>query len=266
MNILLIGCGNIGFILLDVWSTANFYDEIYVIQPSMLHAAKFSKFNNIKFVPDLANVPSGFIADVTVFAFKPQQLPEILPKLQAIKRKLVISLLSAIPIQDIAIKLSDTPIIRIMPNVAIKTGKSVNLAFSAASLAPADKHQIEKIFENTGYLKWLDSETMLDKLTPITGCGPAYLFLLGQILSNETIKIGVAENIARNLVQETLLGAASLLENSDNYEELITSVASKKGVTEAALKILEPDLQQTMSEAIQAAQNRLQELKHENRS
>ncbi len=264
MNVLLIGCGNIGLALLKIWSQNDMPHNILVVQPSMSHAEEFSKHNSIKFINDLSLVPSSFMVDIIVLAVKPQKLAEVAPYLkQCNSHAIIVSLLAGVKhSQLVALAPTHAKIIRIMPNVAIKTGKSINLAFTTDQ---SNLHDIENIFSPSGKMIWLENENDLDALTPISGSGPAYFFLLAELLRAETVKMGIDDETARKVIYELFIGSASLIYEDTDYEEMINSVTSKKGVTAAALAIMRPAMQDIISKSLQAALKRAQELSDEHR-
>jgi pyrroline-5-carboxylate reductase len=265
MNLLLIGCGNVGSILLEHWDGINRIDRIAVVQPSMQNAAQFAQNPNISFFNSLDAVPQNFAEEITVLAVKPQNLSDIMPFLQQRPNNIVVSLLAGIKIQQISSKLTNTSrIIRIMPNIALITGNSLNLAFGQQNLNAAEIINLEKLFATSGSLIWLEQENQIDTLTPISGCGPAYFLLIAQILVAEAINQGIDANLARNIIRETFLGTASLVEINDDYAHWIDAISSKGGLTEAALNVLRPNLQTVMPNALNAALARIEELTREN--
>ena len=266
MNLMLIGCGNIGSALLNLWAPFNLFNRIIVVQPSMSSAHRFRNKVAIEFVESMDAIDQNFSADLTVLAIKPQTINKVMTALaQRSHDSIIVSLLAGIKLSQLtAFMLDNSRIARIMPNIAIKTGQSVNLAFSAQSLSVEDVNRIERVFKSSGSMIWVKKENDLDILTPISGSGPAYFFLLAETLVAEVMKLGIDENMARKLVQHVFLGSASLVAENKNFEALITSVASKKGVTEAALTVMEPNFKKIMQESLKAAQIRLKELSNEN--
>lgn len=266
MNLMLIGCGNIGKALLNLWGPLNLFKRIMVIQPSMSAAHYFNKYPGIDFVDRIDALDQDFSPDLIVVAVKPNLIEEVMPVCrQYSQNAIIISLLAGVKLELLASFFQKSiKIVRIMPNVAIKTGKSVNLMCSTKNLESEDVYKIENTFGPTGSMVWIEEEHYLDTLTPISGSGPAYFFLLAETLIMETVKMGIDENMARELIREVFIGSASLAYDTKNFEALIHSVASKKGVTEAALKIMRPSLKQTIEESLKAAFLRLNELSTEN--
>ncbi|HSX20489.1 MAG TPA: pyrroline-5-carboxylate reductase dimerization domain-containing protein [Gammaproteobacteria bacterium] len=264
MNLLLIGCGNIGGTLLKLWSAMSVFQRIVVVQPSMKHAAHYQQHQAIEFVNNIKEVPADFAEDVLVLAVKPQQLNDILPGLSTRNSNaILVSLLAGTKTEHLS-SASASKIIHLMPNVAIKTGKSVNLAYATQNLQLTDVAKIEEIFQPTGKITWLSTDEQIELLAPFSACGPAYFFLLAELLVGEAVKVGINADVARNIMQQTFVGTASLVEGAADYDALIKSVASKKGVTEAALDVLRPDLTNSLSKAISAALSRSKELVREN--
>ncbi|WP_253300059.1 pyrroline-5-carboxylate reductase [Wolbachia endosymbiont of Chironomus riparius] len=267
MNLLLIGCGNIGKALLHLWAPLNnLFERIVVVQPSMSHANNFINSHSIEFVNSINSVAENFLADLIILAIKPQTIGEVMPELvQRIDNSIIVSMLAGINLAQLSSFLpNQSRVVRLMPNIAIKTGQSINLFFSKKNLVAQDVNIIESAFKPSGMIFWLDKESDIDILTPISGSGPAYFFLLSEILLAETIKFGIDENIACKLVQQIFLGSASLVEKNNNFQNLTSSVASKKGVTEEALKVLKPNIEQAMEKALKAALKRSKELSNEN--
>lgn len=266
MNMLLIGCGNIGLALLNLWAEHKLFTKILVIQPTLSQAKHFEANPSIFFVNSLTAIPKDFVEDITVLAIKPQQFNEVVPFLKERTGGLVLSSMTGVSLEQL---LSAMPghrkIVRFMPNMAIKTGKSINLMVASKAADVESKAVLEKIVAPTGSIFWVDKEQDLDNLTPISGSGPAFFFLLAELLRQETIKMGINETMASQIIAELFIGSASLIQSASSYEALIESVSSKKGVTAAALAIMRPQMTETVRESIQAALVRVKELSDERR-
>jgi pyrroline-5-carboxylate reductase len=250
INVLLLGCGNIGGSLLEVMSSHN---NIIVVQPSLSSANKFPK---VTFINDIDNI-NNFSPNVIILAIKPQIINKVLPQLKKYNNSIIISMLAGVKIK----KFNDfKKVVRIMPNIAIKVANSVNLAVANDNINKNDIEIVENILKPSGIMVWLDKEDDIDNLTPIYGSGPAYIFLLAELLVKETIKFGFDENLSRSLVKQLFIGSIDLIENNSNFEELKKSVVSKGGCTESALKILAPAMEKVLSDSLKSALNKIKEL------
>jgi pyrroline-5-carboxylate reductase len=251
INILLVGCGNIGKSLLEVIDENN---NIVVVQPSLSNINKFPK---VTFIDNLSNV-NNFNPDVVILTVKPQVIDEILPQLKKYKNSIIISMLAGVKIK----KFNDfKKVIRIMPNIAIKIANSINLAIAGdGDVIKNDIEMVENILKPSGTIVWLDKENDIDNLTSIYGSGPAYIFLLAELLMRETMKFGFDENLSRHLVEQLFIGSVGLIKKNNNFEELKKSVMSKGGCTESALKILTPALEKILSDSLKSSLDRIKEL------
>ena len=137
-----------------------------------------------------------------------------------------------------------------MPNVAAEMGQSANLAFGA-------RGECEALFVSTGPLFWMPTESLFDSMTAISGCGPAYFYLMAEIMAHVAVQLGLEQKTADSLVKQTLLGSASLLKPETAFKDLRNSVTSKGGMTEAALSVLGAPLRQSLEQAIHAALKRM---------
>ena len=105
-------------------------------------------------------------------------------------------------------------------------------------------------------------ESQIDALSTISGSGPAYFFLLVEEFTKAAIGKGFAEAEARLMAEQTFIGAAALLEASDDDPaELRRRVTSPKGTTERAIAVLqEAHLDDVFGAATDAALARAREL------
>ena len=173
----------------------------------------------------------------------------------------------------------DLRIIRLMPNLGAQVGQGANLLYADERLQPsaAEKEIINTLVHRIGKAVWCKNEAQLDNATPVTGSGPAYFYLLTELLQLELQKRGFAPHEAANLAEATFLGAAAYLADTKLKEPAMSAVTddscnlaarlrqavtSKAGVTEAALSVLEPQLQAALAQAIDRGIQRNGELCH----
>jgi len=114
-----------------------------------------------------------------------------------------------------------------------------------------------------GRVAWVQEEALLDPVTAVSGSGPAYVFLLAELMEKAGIEQGLPPDLARLLARETVAGAGALLAASDeDAAALRRAVTSPKGTTERALQVLmaEDAWPRAVSRAIAAATARSREL------
>ena len=95
------------------------------------------------------------------------------------------------------------------------------------------------VFEAVGTVITTD-EDGIDRLSTISGSGPAYVYFLIEQLTQAALHQGFALADARVMAEQTFIGAARLLEASgDDPAELRRRVTSQKGTTEQALFVMQ---------------------------
>lgn len=181
-------------------------------------------------------------ADIIVIAVKPKDFPYILKQIQdnLSEQQIIISIAAGITIETLSSYLKPAQIIiRAMPNTPVEIGLGVYGLFAPPCINIEIKQIISKTLELTGKIVWLDAESELDSLTCISGCGPAYVFMLISAFEQAGISLGLPENLAKIIAAQTVLGAGMLaLNSSDSPSQLCKNVCSPGGVTEKGVNHL----------------------------
>jgi pyrroline-5-carboxylate reductase len=102
----------------------------------------------------------------------------------------------------------------------------------------------------------------MDAVTAVSGSGPAYFFLLIEMLEAAGIELGLTPQVAQRLAVETAYGAGQMAHVAPvSAATLREQVTSKGGTTEAALKHLEAaNVRGIFSAAVIAAAKRSAEM------
>jgi len=197
-----------------------------------------------------------------VLATKPQVLAAVCRDLadavQA-RRPLVMSIAAGVRTDAIADWLGTTlPIIRVMPNQPALLRLSASALFATAQANSAERELASKIMQAVGKVVWVDEESDLDAVTAISGSGPAYFYLLIDMLIATACEFGLDATIARTLAVQTAVGAAAIAADSEvSMDDLIARVRSPGGTTAAALDSLEhQQLRTVFAAALRAARDR----------
>jgi pyrroline-5-carboxylate reductase len=203
-------------------------------------------------------------ADVVVLAVKPQVVPDVVKPLHELLdgNKLVFSIAAGINSSALNSWLPEVPVIRCMPNTPALVGQGVAGLFATSLVSDQQKQVAEMILQAVGETVWLDDETLIDTVTAVSGSGPAYFFLLMEAMETAAIDLGVTPETARLLVQQTALGAATMVaETGESPAQLRRKVTSPGGTTEKALSIFEQhNFKPVVAKALQGAHDRSIEL------
>lgn len=203
-------------------------------------------------------------ADLIILSVKPQDflfvaenLPFSLPE-----NALILSIMAGISIEKIQNHLKHPLVVRAMPNAPTLLGMGITGYTAAAGISFNQMIQVERLMNATGRSVYLEKEELLDAVTALSGSGPAYFYYIVDAMIKAGTEMGIDENLSRLFVQQTMLGAYHLINNSEkSLEDLIRDVASKGGTTEAALKTFEENhLTAILQKGIRAAENRAKEL------
>lgn len=259
----ILGCGNMGSSIAKGLVEKSFYPQnILVFDTDPKKAAALKKEISVRIAKSNRQIAS--ICDAVILAVKPQVIEAVLDEIALCTPKscVVLSIAAGVKIARIQKAFKEkVPVIRVMPNMPAQVGEGMS-AYCAGTYAGASHLKLaESILSAIG--KGVEvKESAMDLVTAISGSGPAYFFLLAQKMVEAACEMGMKADIAKQLVVQTALGSAKALSASgDDPEALIEKVASKKGTTEAALKVFrQRGFGKIVAEAVEAASDRSEEL------
>ncbi len=199
---------------------------------------------------------------VIVVAVKPKDVPGLLEEIgeTLATDQVIVSIAAGVTIDSYEKALPGIPIVRSMPNTPAAIDEGMT-AYCGGTHADADAiADAAAVLGAVGETIEL-SEDLLDAVTAVSGTGPAYVFLLGEAMTEAAIQ-GLPHYAAERLVHQTLRGAGMLLAGSEKSAfRLRGDVTSPGGTTAAAIYALEEGGFRTLMEnAIQAAARRSREL------
>ncbi|MDP3704217.1 MAG: pyrroline-5-carboxylate reductase, partial [Candidatus Omnitrophota bacterium] len=211
--------------------------SILAVDPSTVRRAQVRRLG-ARATADSCEVACA--GDVIVLAVKPQQMASVVSQLAPCisRQQLVVSIAAGITLPWLHARLRGIPLVRVMPNLPATVGQGFS-AFTLGRYATARHRAIAAaLFGAVGEAVELP-ERLLDAVTAVSGSGPAYVFYLAHVWEAAAVGLGLPRAIARRAVERTLIGSAALLAGSEmSPEEWIARVASKRGTTEAALRVL----------------------------
>jgi pyrroline-5-carboxylate reductase len=264
-HIALLGGGNMGRALIGGMLRRGTRPEHISVGESSA-AARDSLAADLGIQASTDNAAAIEAAAVVVVAVKPQIAAAVLGPLQPLlqrTRPLVISIAAGIRVAALESWCgTGVPVVRAMPNRPALVGAGATGLFAPTSVASAHRKAAEKVMQAVGEVVWVATEEHLDVVTALSGSGPAYFFLLAELLMQGATDLGLDPSAARRLAIATLHGAGQLAHGGDgDLARMRAEVTSKGGTTEAALKSLDAaDLRGTVARALEAAARRSREL------
>ncbi len=205
-------------------------------------------------------------SETLLFAVKPQILRDVCRDLATTVQQhkpLIISIAAGPRIEDIDHWLGGgMHIVRVMPNQPALIDQGISALFANELTDAAGRDLAEKIMTAVGQVVWLASESLMDAVTAVSGTGPAYFYLLIDIMIEAAIEFGIDAETARSLAVETARGATALASaETESMSSLIERVRSPGGTTTAAFDCLDAaDVRGIFAKAIEAANKRSSEL------
>lgn len=205
-------------------------------------------------------------SDVLVLAVKPQIIPEVAQELgnqQRALRQVVVSIAAGITLATLEKCLgAGTQIVRVMPNQPALAGQGISGLCANEPTDELGRSAAEYLITATGQAVWVADENLMDAVTAVSGSGPAYFYLLMEILHDVAMEFGFDTETARKLSIQTALGAATVAaQSADELAVLRERVTSPGGTTAAALESLDKaGIHDIFRKAVNAARERSIEL------
>ncbi|MFZ2072786.1 MAG: pyrroline-5-carboxylate reductase [Minisyncoccia bacterium] len=251
-----LGCGIMGSILLEVLSNIDKID-IFAFDNNLEKIKEVKKkFKKVKISSDVSSLN---ICDVVILAIKPQDFKNL--NLNLSKNTLVISIMAGVPVKVIEKKLGVKKIVRAMPNMAARIKKGMVGWTATKSVSKIEKEFTKKIFSGMGQDIYVNGDDAIDKITALSGSGPAYIFYMVACFLDSAISLGIKKEDARKIILSTAKGSIDMIGENTDLSLLVKNVASKGGTTEAALEIFKKyDTKSVWEKAIKNAYKRAKEL------
>lgn len=262
-RLLLVGCGKMGGAMLSGWLARGMTPaDICIVEPDATFAEELATRFGVPVATTPTEIPAGFIPDVVVLAVKPQVMDDVLPAYQTFVQHgcVFLSIAAGRTIASFEKHLSmNAAIVRAMPNTPAAVARALSAAIANANVSDTQTRLCTDLLGAIGEVVWLDDETQMDAVTAVSGSGPAYVFLLAEVMSAAGHKAGLPKPLADQLARATVAGAGELLfQASEPASVLRQNVTSPGGTTAAALAVLMDDdsLQALFDQAILAASER----------
>lgn len=156
------------------------------------------------------------------------------------------------------------PIVRAMPNTPALVGEGATGVYARPNVPLSLKELLNTVLQSLGsIIEWVEHEALLDVVMGISGCGPAYFYLMVEHLIASGTRLGLPDEQATRLAVQTCLGAGRMLaEREDSPTQLRVNVTSPGGTTQAAVERFEQErFGKIVDGAVQAAIERGDELR-----
>jgi len=269
-----IGSGNMGFALMKGASKdAVKNTEIFITDTDKEKAKDAAARLGAKVLN--TNTEAAEKCDIIFLAVKPQVLAQVLAEIAPVIKKrytsggaekdsapVLVSMAAGWSIDKIQKTIGDKiAVARIMPNTPSLIGKGMIVLSSSPEVTTEKIDELKKILGEAGIVDTID-EKYMDAVTGLSGSGPAYVYLFIEALADGGVSAGLPRDKALNYAAQTVLGAASMVQETGKHPgELKDMVTSPGGTTIAGIAALEDGaFRSTVIKAVEAARKRSIEL------
>ena len=231
-----IGCGNMGGALARALTKTT--KDVIIADPSS-YAEELAAQMDCEYGTNEESAR----CDRVFLAVKPNILGVVLANLRPIlkvHKPLLISMAAGVSIEQIESYAGmELPIIRIMPNTPAAVGKGM-ITYCTNELV--DEDTVEDFLTDmcmAGHFDRLD-EKLMEAVTAVTGCGPAYMYMMIEAMADGGVACGLPRAKAQLYAAMTMAGAAEMVMKSGMHPgALKDAVCSPGGSTIAGVRTLE---------------------------
>lgn len=205
--------------------------------------------------------------DILVMAVKPQFFDaaithELVSKTPA--STLIVSIMGSVSIAQLQAKFPNNKIIRTMPNTPLAVGAGMTALVPGKDVAQADLDFVCSIFAACGETIVV-TEAQIEAVTAISGCGPAYVFMMIDALADGGVRAGLPRDVSIKLAAQTFMGAGKMqIQTGLHPAVLRDQVTSPGGTTIAGISTLEKySVRSALIESIDSVIKRSKEIMNE---
>ena len=203
---------------------------------------------------------------VAVICVKPQRLERIFNDLNGKLHpdQMAISIVAGATIEKLAGELGTAKVVRAMPNTPSQIGAGITAWTCTVAVDETERGQVREMLSALGKELFVETENMIDMATSLSATGPTYIFMVMEALTDAGVHLGFSRDMAKELVQETMLGSVKFaMESHKHPAELRNMVTSPGGTSAEAIYQMEKgSLRTVLSKAVYAAYKRAVDLGH----
>jgi pyrroline-5-carboxylate reductase len=263
-TIVLVGGGKMGGAMLEGWLARGLDPKsVVLIEPTPSREIAALATRGLRLNPPITTASE---AAAIVVAVKPQVAPQVVPGLAPYvgARTVTLSIMAGRTLAFIESALGKrAALVRAMPNTPAAIGHGITVAVPNLRVSQRQRELVHALLAATGAVEWVKEEALMDAVTAVSGSGPAYVFLLSEVLAQAGAAVGLPPDLAGRLARATVSGSGELLSRSSlDPATLRQNVTSPGGTTAAALDVLNGSdgLAPLMLKAVAAATRRSREL------
>ncbi len=265
MHLAFIGCGVMGESMIAGLLRKGIVEpqKVWASHPREARREELSEKYGVSVCEENAEAARSVAAhpdSAVVLCIKPQRLTKVVADLDGVldPGNLVISIVAGARIENLAASLGTAKIVRAMPNTPSQIGAGITAWTCTEAVAESDRNHVREILSALGKELFVETENMIDMATSLSATGPTYIFMVMEALTDAGVHLGFSRDMAKELVQETMLGSVKFaIESHKHPAELRNMVTSPGGTSAEAIYQMEKGtLRTVLSKAVYAAYKR----------
>jgi pyrroline-5-carboxylate reductase len=269
LHLAFIGCGVMGESMVAGLLRKQLVDpkKISVSHPRESRRAELAEKYGIAVFESNAAAAKTVIGQensAVLICVKPQRLSRVLSDLTGVLHldQLVVSIVAGARIEHFADELGTAKIVRAMPNTPSQIGAGITAWTCTEAVVEIERGHVREILAALGKELFVETENMIDMATSLSATGPTYIFMVMEALTDAGVHLGFSRDMAKELVQETMLGSVKFaIESHKHPAELRNMVTSPGGTSAEAIYQMEKGtLRTVLSKAVYAAYKRAVDL------
>ena len=199
-----------------------------------------------------------------VLSVKPQRISNVLGDLKGAVAPtgLVMSIVAGAKLETISSALGTDHVVRAMPNTPSQIGAGITAWTCDENVTETERSQVRRLLSALGKELFVETENMIDMATSLSATGPTYIFMVMEALTDAGVHLGFSRDLAKELVQETMLGSVKFAMASHKHPAELRNMVTSPGGTsaEAIYQMEKGTLRTVLSKAVYAAYKRAVDL------
>lgn len=196
-------------------------------------------------------------------AVKPQIIRSVLEPLGGKFRddQVLVSVAAGVTLDSLFMWTRHQKIVRVSPSTPAVVGQGISIFTNSNSVTEVETDHVRSLLQTVGSA-WQVPERLVDPISGLTSCGPAFVMTIIEALSDGAVRAGVPRDLANPLVLELLSGSTALVQKTGLHPaQLREQVASPAGSTiEGLLALEEGGLRAALIHAVCRSARRASEL------
>ncbi len=150
---------------------------------------------------------------------------------------------------------------RVIPSVTSLGKKGISLMHHNELVKENEKKFVEDLFGVISQVKIIDEENF-EVATAITSSGPAFIsFIMARYAYMATLYSEISLEEAQDMVKNVLDGTSHLMCQGYHFEEIVDRVATKGGITQEGIDIMDSKLEDMFQELFKKIEAKNEEIK-----